>query len=73
MYEYKVNVVNSLKTLPANDGNFLYALKKATDEEIEEAFKWLSYNVNGNKSRFAKVKAELRRRDKARKISEQNA
>lgn len=58
------NTVYALFTVPATDGNFTSALKRASVEEINEAISWLKRGVGGNKMRIKACERELRKRAK---------
>lgn len=64
---YKIDVVHSLSTLPANDGNFKSELERATNEQIEQAIQKMNESGGQNKSRIAACERELRKRIKATK------
>ena len=55
----------TLITVPASDGNFTWALKRYADsDDLTNACDYLSKHPDGNKSRLAKVKSEIRIRKK---------
>lgn len=55
-------VCHSLCSLPANDGNFGSAIKRATDRDIEDAIRYLTANPKNNGQRLKACQRELRRR-----------
>ena len=62
-----MDTVNCLSSLPANDGNFLSALKRATDAEISQAIINMESIGGQHKSRIIACQRELRKRMKERK------
>lgn len=64
---YKVDIVHSLSTLPANDGNFKSELERATNEQIEKSIQTMKQNGGQHKSRITACERELRKRNKAEK------
>lgn len=55
----------TLVTVPANDVNFIWALKKyASREDLLKAQYYLEDHPAGNKSRLRAVNQEIRRRQK---------
>lgn len=49
-------VLHSLCSLPASDGNYESALKKATPEDLKEAYLLLRSFPTNNKSRISTIK-----------------
>lgn len=60
------DTVHCLSSLPCNDGNFLSALNRATDEEINKAIDFMKCVGGQHKGRITACKRELRKRMKAR-------
>ena len=58
--------IHCLSSLPCNDGNFLSALSRATDEEITIALDVMATTGGQHKGRINACKRELRKRMKAR-------
>lgn len=57
------NYVNTLTTVPVNDGNYIYALTKyASDDDIAEAIKIMKSRNGTDKSRVTACERELRKR-----------
>lgn len=65
------DVVHSLSTLPANDGNFISALNRANDDEIAQAIKEMESSGGSHKGRISACQRELRKREKARRLREE--
>ena len=61
-----LDTVHSLSSLPATDGNFLSALKRATDDEISKAIDVMENSSGQHKGRITSCQRELRKRMKAR-------
>ena len=61
-----LDAVHSLSSLPATDGNFISALSRATDEEINKAIDVMENSSGNHKGRITACKRELRKRMKAR-------
>ena len=61
-----LDTVHSLSSLPATDLNFIFVLKKATDDEISQAIDVMENSSGQHKSRITACKRELRKRMKAR-------
>jgi hypothetical protein len=60
--------VSIITNLPATDGNFKYALKKASIPEIKEAIRIMKHNKIGkHKTRINACNKELRIREKGAK------
>ena len=57
-----MNTVKCLIQVPANDGNFLAALKNATKEELQEAIHTMEANGGSHKSRILACERELKKR-----------
>lgn len=65
--EYQMtDTVHCLSSLPANDGNFLSALNRATDEEITIALDVMATTGGQHKGRITACQRELRKRMKVR-------
>ena len=62
---YMSDVVNILTTIPSTDGNFVSALKRATQDELDEAIVFIEKNPIGQIARKYAILAEKRRRKKA--------
>lgn len=60
------DTVHCLSSLPCNDGNFLSALNRATDEEITIALDIMATTGGQHKGRITACQRELRKRKKAR-------
>ena len=60
------DIVHSLSSLPATDGNFISVLNRATDEEIEQAIEIMGNSSGHHKGRITACKRELRKRMKER-------
>ena len=61
----KHDYVGTLTSVPTNDSNYTYALKKyATPEEIQQALDIMRNRDGKDKSRIAACERELRRRQK---------
>lgn len=60
------DTVHCLSSLPANDGNFLSELNRATDDEISQAIDVMLASGGQHKGRIAACRRELRKRMKAR-------
>ena len=55
----------TLITVPASDGNFIWALQKyATRDDLLKAQYYFEDNPSGNKTRLHAVKSEIRKRQK---------
>lgn len=65
---YEVDIVHSLCTLPATDGNFKSALQRANLEQIETAIRRVKQSVDGNKTRLSACRAEVKRRKRGVKV-----
>lgn len=63
----EIDIVHSLSTLPATDGNFKSALERATNADIEKAIQTMKENAGQNKSRITACERELRKRSKVTK------
>lgn len=59
---YEVNIVHSLTTLPATDLNFVSALQRATEVDIELAIETMKENGGQHKTRIKACERELKRR-----------
>lgn len=57
------NVVHSLTSLPATDGNFLSALNRATNEDLMEAIDFMKNNDGSHKSRIVACEREVKKRN----------
>ena len=55
------NIVKSLTTLPATDGNFLSALNRATNEDLTEAINIMKDSDGQHKSRITACEKELKK------------
>lgn len=55
-------VTHSLCSLPASDGNFDSAMKRATVKDIEDAIEYLTANPKNNGQRLKACQRELRKR-----------
>ena len=60
------DTVHCLSSLPCNDGNFISALSRATDDEISQAIDVMENSGGHHKGRITACKRELRKRMKAR-------
>lgn len=69
MTELRESVISWLTTCPVNDSNHTGALKRATEDELNEAISRIS-GKDGHKSRVTACERELRKR---RKLSAQAA
>ena len=58
------STVHALATLPATDLNFTSALRKATDEQIEQAIDKMIDNGGKHKGRIKACQRELDRRNR---------
>lgn len=65
--------IKTLTTLPFNDGNFISALKGATDTEIKEAIDLMEKSGGRHSTRIKACNAELKRRSKGAKPTTQDA
>lgn len=55
----------TLVTVPANDFNFIWALKKYAElDDLRKAQYYLENHLSGNKTRLRAVNQEIRRRQK---------
>lgn len=63
---YEVDIVHSLCTIPANDGNFKSALQRADLEQIKTAIQWMEQKIDGNKARLSACKAALKKRKRGK-------
>ena len=61
-----LDTVNSLSSLPVDDLNFIFILKRATDEEISQAIDVMENSSGQHKGRITACKRELRKRMKER-------
>ena len=61
-----MDTVHSLSSLPATDGNFIYVLNRAADEEISQAIDVMENSSGQHKSRRAACQRELIKRMKVR-------
>jgi len=59
---YNHDIVKSLSTLPADDGNFKSALSGATANQLVLAIQIMEENGRQNKTRIAACKKALKRR-----------
>ena len=64
------DTVHSLSSLPCSDGNFMSVLNRATDKEITIALDVMENSSGQHKSRITACHRELRKRMKARKLSD---
>ena len=64
------DTVHSLSSLPVDDLNFIFVLKRATDEEISQAIDVMENSSGQHKCRVTACKRELRKRMKVRKNNE---
>jgi hypothetical protein len=56
------DAIKVLSSLPVDDGNFKYALSKATDYQIRLAIEEMKNRNGKDKSRIAACERELKRR-----------
>lgn len=61
-----MDTVHSLSSLPVDDLNFIFILKRATDEEIAQAIEIMENSSGQHKGRITACQRELRKRMKAR-------
>ena len=61
-----MDTVHCLSSLPCNDGNFLSALSRATDDEISKAIFDMETSGGQHKGRITACQRELRKRMKVR-------
>ena len=61
-----LDTIHSLSSLPATDGNFIYVLNRATDDEITIALDVMATTSGQHKGRITACKRELIKRMKAR-------
>lgn len=59
-----MNTIHCLESLPATDGNFLSALKRATEDELNAAIEKMEASTGSHKGRISACKRELRKRNK---------
>lgn len=57
-----LDTVHSLSSLPATDLNFISAMNRATDDEIEKAIEIMKANGGSHKGRILACERELRKR-----------
>lgn len=60
------DIVHSLSSLPATDGNFISVLNRATDDEILQAIDVMENSSGQHKCRITACQRELRKRMKVR-------
>ena len=60
------DTVHSLSSLPIDDLNFIFVLKRATDDEISHAIDVMENSSGQHKGRITACKRELRKRMKGR-------
>ena len=65
-----MDTLHSLSSLPIDDLNFIFVLKKATDEEISQAIEVMENSSGQHKGRITACNRELRKRMKVRKSNE---
>lgn len=59
------NIVKGwLTAVPPTDGNYISALQRATDDELQEAIHVMESRNGNDKSRIAACRRELKRRTK---------
>lgn len=58
------NTVSTLASIPATDLNFVSSLKKATNQQIEQALAIMRNRDGKDKGRIRACERELRRREK---------
>lgn len=63
----EIDIVHSLSTLPANDGNFKSALERAKNEDIEKAIQKMKDNGGQNKGRISACEREIHKRKRLEK------
>lgn len=61
---YMSDVVNILTTIPSTDGNFVSALKRATQDELDEAIVFIEKNPIGQIARKYAILAEKKTQKK---------
>lgn len=57
---YKRDIILSLVSIPASDGNFKFALKDATADQLKQAIARMD-GIPGNKSRIAACRKQLKK------------
>lgn len=57
-----INIVHCLSSLPCNDGNFISALNRATNDEIAKAINEMKESNGSHKGRILACERELRKR-----------
>ena len=61
-----LDTVHSLSSLPVDDLNFIFVLKRATDDEISQAIDVMDNSSGQHKGRITACQRELRKRMKER-------
>ena len=61
-----LDTIHCLSSLPVDDLNFIFVLKRATDEEISQAIDVMENSSGQHKGRITACQRELRKRMKAR-------